>query len=88
MLNSLERKFSDAEESKQLLIATCLDSRFKDIFSSVTKELERNLVIDSITDTDIEGPQSKRPRSESNAACIGKSIAASAIHEIECEARD
>ena len=44
-------------------------------------------MIDSITDTDIEGPQSKRPRSESNAACIGKSIAASAIHEIKYEAR-
>jgi len=72
MLNSLERKFDDVEESKQLLIATCLDSRFKDIFSSVTKGLlARNLVIDSITDTDIEGPQSKRPRTDSNAVCIG-----------------
>ena len=39
MLNSLERKFDDVEESKQLLIATCLDPRFKDICSSVTKGL-------------------------------------------------
>ena len=73
MLKSLERRFNDAEDSKPLLIATCLDPRFKDkFFSSVAKGLARNLVIDSITNTDIEGPQSKRPRTESDAASTSK----------------
>ena len=32
MLKSLETRFDDIEESELLLIATCLDSRFKDKF--------------------------------------------------------
>ena len=35
MLTSLERRFDDIEESKLLLIATCLDPRFKDKFFSI-----------------------------------------------------
>ena len=63
MLTSLERRFDDIEESELLLIATCLDPRFKDkIFSSEVKGLARKCVIDNIADTDVEvEPQSKRP---------------------------
>ena len=35
MLTSLERRFDDIEESKLLLISTCLDPRFKSNFSLV-----------------------------------------------------
>ena len=35
MLTSLERRFDDIEESQLLLMATCLDPRFKDNFSLV-----------------------------------------------------
>ena len=34
MLTSLQRRFDDIEDSKLLLIATCLDPRFKDKFFS------------------------------------------------------
>ena len=44
MLTSLERRFDDIEESKLLLIATCLDPRFKDkVFSIEAKRLGRKL---------------------------------------------
>ena len=68
MLTSLERRFDDIEESELLLIATCLDPRFKDkFFSSEVKGLARKCVIDNIADTDVEvEPQSKRPRTESS----------------------
>ena len=63
MLTSLERRFDDIEESELLLIATCLDPRFKNIFfSSEAKGLARKCVIDNIVDIDVEvEPQSKRP---------------------------
>ena len=66
MLTSLERRFDDIEESQLLLIATCLDPRFKDkFFSSEGKGLARKCMIDNIVDTDVEvEPQSKRPRTE------------------------
>jgi len=65
MLTSLER-FDDIEESKLLLIATCLDPRFKKFFSSEVKGLARKCVIDNIVDIDVEvEPQSKRPCIES-----------------------
>ena len=69
MLTSLERRFDDIEDSKLLLIATCLDPRFKDkFFSSEAKRLARKCVIDNIVDDDNDDevePQSKRPRTES-----------------------
>ena len=66
MLTSLERRFDDIEESQLLLMATCLDPRFKDkFFSSEGKGLARKCMIDNIVDTDVEvEPQSKRPRTE------------------------
>ena len=67
MLTSLERRFDDIEESKLLLIATCLDPRFKDKFFSLeAKWLARKYVIDNIMDTDEVEPQSKRPHTESS----------------------
>ena len=49
ILTSLERRFDDIEESELLLIATCLDPRFKDkFFSSEVKGLARKCVIDNI----------------------------------------
>ena len=68
MLTSLERRFDDIEESELLLIATCLDPRFKDkFFSSDAKRVARKCVIDNIMDMDVEvEPQSKRSRTESS----------------------
>ena len=67
MLTSLGRRFDDIEESKLLLIATCLDPRFKDkFFSTEAKRLARKCVIDNIVDTDEVELQSKRPRTESS----------------------
>ena len=68
MLIPLERRFDDIEDSKLLLIATCLDPRFKDkFFSSEAKWLARKCVIDKIVETDDEvEPQTKRPRTESS----------------------
>ena len=66
MLTSLERRFDDIEESQLLLMATCLDPKFKDkFFSCEGKGLARKCMIDNIVDTDVEvEPQSKRPRTE------------------------
>ena len=65
MLTSLEIRFDDIEESELLLIATCLDPRFKNkFFSSEAKGLARKCVIDNI-DVEVE-PQSKRRRTESS----------------------
>ena len=66
MLTSLERRFDDIEDSKLLLIATCLDPRFKDkFFSSEAKQLARKCVIDKIVETDDEiEPLNKRPHTE------------------------
>ena len=66
MLTSLERRFDDIEESQLLLLATCLDPRFKDkFFSSEGKGLARKCMIDNIVDTDVEVElQRKRPRTE------------------------
>ena len=68
MLTSLEIRFDDIEESELLLIATCLDPRFKNkFFSSEAKGLARKCVIDNIVDIDVEvEPQSKRRRTESS----------------------
>ena len=62
----LLRRFDDIEESQLLLMATCLDPRFKDkVFSCEGKGLARKCMIDNIVDTDVEvEPQSKRPRTE------------------------
>ena len=68
MLTSLERRFDDIEDSKLLLIATCLDPRFKDkFFSSEAKWLARKSVIDDIVDDDDDEvePQNKRLHTES-----------------------
>ena len=52
MLTSLERRLDDIEEPKLLLIATCLDPKFKDKFFSIeAKRLARKCVIDNILDT-------------------------------------
>ncbi|XP_065891626.1 zinc finger BED domain-containing protein 4-like [Dysidea avara] len=68
MLKSLETRFDDIEESELLLIATCLDSIFKDkFFSREAKRLASKCVIDNAVDPDVEvEPQSKRPRTESS----------------------
>ena len=67
MLTSLERRFDDIEESKLLLIAMCLDPRFKDKFFSIeAKQLARKCVIDNILDTDEVELQSKRPHIDSS----------------------
>ena len=68
MLTSLERRFDDIEESKLLLIATCLDPRFINIFFfSEANRLARKCVIDNIVDKDVEvEPQSKRSCTESS----------------------
>ena len=68
MLTSLERRFDDIEESQLLLMATCLDPRFKDkLFSSEGKGLARKCIIDHIVDTDVEvESQSKRHCTESS----------------------
>ena len=83
MLTSLEGRFDDIEESQLLLMATCLDPRFKDkLFSSEGKGLARKCIIDHIVDTDVEvEPQSKRHRTESSNDSSAEGASTSKVWE-------
>ena len=65
MLKSLKRRFDDIEDSKLLLIAICLDPRFKDKFSPVRLKGWPGNVSLWIQMMKLE-PQNKTPRTETS----------------------